>query len=378
MKTRHINAFQGPALSFISQHSHSHDHVFSARKPHPQSRPHWRKDSRTSPSFAHSSQNQASGQIGSFILKSLLATNKHEVTILARPESKATIPSSPNIQIINVDYASEPDMIAALRNHDFLIITLSARAPPTLHSQIVNAAAKAGVQWIMPNYWAFALGERGGAMAADPMFSSFGKAIDDVRNVSVSDEGVKPHFVALCNGFWYEFSLSMGNPWFGFDIKNRKVTLYDEGTVKISTSTWNLCGKAVASLVSLPITGGDGEVALEQFKNDGATIASFLISQRDMLDSLNRVLGISDADWIITKQSVKERYQEGLQQLQGGDRLGFAKAMYAKLFFPGEGGDYETGYTLDNARLGLSKEDLDEATERAVEMVKNGAGIHQS
>lgn len=268
-------------------------------------------------------------------------------------------------------------MISALRGHDFLVITLSTKAAPGLHSQIVESAAKAGVRWIMPNYWAFALGDRGGAMAKDPMFSSFGKYIDDVRNVSAPQEGVKPDFVALCNGFWYEFSLAMGEPWFGFDIKNRKVTLYDEGTVKISTSTWDLCGKAVASLVSLPVNAsGSGETSLDDFKNDGVTIASFLISQRDMLDSLNRVLSTTDEDWTITYQPAEERYQEGLQELQGGSMLGFAKAMYAKLFFPGGGGDYTTGYTLDNGKLGLPSEDLDEATKRAVDMVNNGMGIH--
>ncbi|KAH6629227.1 hypothetical protein C7974DRAFT_183342 [Boeremia exigua] len=318
-----------------------------------------------------------SGQIGSVILQSLLNTTKHEVTVLTRPDSNSSFSPSPNLTVVQVDYASATAITKALRSHDFLIITLSARAPPNLHAQIVQAAAEAGIQWIMPNYWAFALGPRGGALAADPLFSSFGKSIDDVRNVSAPEGGVKPNFVALCNGFWYEFSLSMGEPWFGFDIKNRKVTLYDEGTVKINTSTWDLCGRAVASLLSLPVAGNeDGKLALDRFRNDGVTISSFLVSQRDMLDSLNRVLGTSDADWSITKQAARERHLQGLQQLQGGDRLGFAKAMYARLFFPGEGGDYETGYTLDNETLGLSKEDLDEATKRAVEMVANGAGIH--
>ena len=145
----------------------------------------------------------------------------------------------------------------------------------------------------------------------------------------------------------------------------------------ISVSTWQLCGQAVASLLSLPVKGdGSGEPALEDWKDAGVTIASFLVSQRDMLDSLNRVLGTEDEDWEITKQPSKERYEEGVKQLQAGDRLGFAKAMYAKIFYPGEGGDYETGYELDNAKLSLPKEDLDEATRRAVELVKNGAGIH--
>jgi hypothetical protein len=308
-------------------------------------------------------------------LSSLLQTGNQEITVLTRPDSKSTFPSSSAINIVKVDYNSEAALVSALHDHDFLIITLSTSAPPTLHSSIVAAAAKAGIQWIMPNYWAFAIGERGGAITTDPLFISFAHYINDVRNVSVPAGGVKPSFVALANGFWYEFSLSMGEPWFGFDIKNRKVTLYDDGNVKINTSTWNLCGKAVAALLSLPVSGGNGEPALEDWKNDAVTISSFLVSQRDMLDSLNRVLGTTDQDWTIKKQPAKERFQEGMQQLQEGNRLGFAQAMYARLFF-GDGGDYETGYGLDNGRLDLRNEDLDEATKHAVEMVNGGFGIH--
>ncbi|KAF1359309.1 hypothetical protein EJ07DRAFT_166294 [Lizonia empirigonia] len=170
----------------------------------------------------------------------------------------------------------------------------------------------------------------------------------------------------MCCGFWYEFSLSMGEPWFGFDIKSRKVTFYDEGE----------CGRAVASLLSLPVTGsGDGPPAVEKWNNEGLHISSFLISQREMLDSLHRVLGTSDDDWAITKEPVSERYQRGLVQMQEGDRIGFVKAIYARLFFPNGGGDYETGYALDNDRLALPKEDLDEATKRAVDMAEGGAEL---
>ena len=308
------------------------------------------------------------------MLDSLLATGKHEVTILTRPESTSTFSSSSNI--VRVDYASEEDLISALSGHDFLIITLTAQAPPTTHTLIVNAAAKAGIKYIMPNYYGFGLGPRGGTLSSDPILGMFGKFIDDVRNVPVPEGGAKPNFIALCCGFWYEFSLSMGEPWFGFDIKSRSVTLYDEGETKINTSTWEQCGRAVASLLSLPVTAGDdGTPAVENWKNDGLHIASYLVSQKDMLNSLHRVLGTSDEDWTITKEPAKERYRRGLAQLQGGDRLGFARAMYAKCFFPGQGGNYETGYGLDNGKLELPQEDLDEATRRAVEMASGGAHV---
>lgn len=278
--------------------------------------------------------------------------------------------------IAKVDYTSEESLITTLKGHDFLIITLFAQTPHSTHTLIVEAAAKAGVQWIMPNYYAFSLDPRSGNLGSDPILGNFSKYIDDIRNVSVTEGGVKPNFVALCCGFWYEFSLAMGEPWFGFDIKNRSVTFYDEGTVKINSSTWEQCGRTVASLLSLPVSSaGDGRPALSDWKNEGLHISSFLISQRDMLDSLHRVLGTSDEDWTITKEPVKERYQQGMQQMQGGDRLGFAKAMYARVFFPGAGGDFETENSLDNGKLGLPVEDLDDATRRAVEMVEAGVDV---
>ena len=318
---------------------------------------------------------QASGKIGSHILDSILATGKHEVTVLTRLDSEVTL--SPKATVVRVDYTSEEALTSALRGHDFLIITLSASAAPGTHASMVSAAAKAGIQWIMPNYYAFGLGPRASTLASEPLLSSFGAYIDDVKNVSVTEGGVKPNSISLACGFWYEVSLAQGEQWFGFDIKNRRVTLYDEGKVKINTSTWEQCGRAVASLVSLPISfNGDYKPTLEGFKNEGIHISSFLISQREMLDSLHRVMGTTDQDWTIAKEPVEERYQKGLQELHGGDRRGFAKAMYARLFFPGGGGDFETGYGLDNEKLGLPQEDLDEATRRAVERAETNALSH--
>ena len=95
-----------------------------------------------------------------------------------------------------------------------------------------------------------------------------------------------------------------------------------------------------------------------------------------MLGSLRWVLGTTDADWQITYEDVKKRYQDGMQVLQSENMLGFAKAMYARLFFDSGEGDYQTGYVLDNEKLGVEKEDLDEVTKRAVGMVNGRFGLY--
>jgi hypothetical protein len=91
-----------------------------------------------------------------------------------------------------------------------------------------------------------------------------------------------------------------------------------------------------------------------------------------MLDSVNRAMGTTDKDWEITHQPTLERYQEGLKQMQSGDRRGFAKAMYARGFYPNGDGDYETCKGLANGVLGLPQEDFDLTTKEAVEWATSG------
>jgi hypothetical protein len=303
---------------------------------------------------------QGTGSVGSAILKSLVASGKHSITVLTRNTSNETFLSG--VEVAKVDYTSDASIQKALAGIEFLIITLPATAPPDLHSRIVNAAAAAGVKYIMPNYYGYALSERTANIPADPLLDSFGRFINDVR--AVSSQGVK--FVALVCGFWYEWSLGMGENWYGFDIANRKVTFYGDGLKKINTSTWDLCGEAVAKVLA-----GD----VEEWADKAVYISSFLVSQRDMLDSLHRVLGTKDEDWEIRYQDVEERYAEGRKELQEGNRMGFAKAMYAKSFYPNGRGDYETGWGIDNEKLGLKTESLDEATKRTAKMVENGFGL---
>lgn len=298
--------------------------------------------------------------MGSHMLSSLLSSpTKHSITILSRASSSATFPSS--VKVAKVDYDSDESIISALKGIDFLVITLVATAPPDLHTRIVNAAAAAGVKYIMPNYFGYAIDDSRlkSSETRDPIHARFLNFIEDVKNVPGDDT----HFIALACGFWYEWSLGITPNAYGFDIAARKVTLYDDGTKKINTSTFNLCGDAVAALL-------EGE--LEEWKNKAVHISSFLISQRDMLNSLHRVLGTTDSDWSISYQSAKERYEEGLAEMQAGERSGFAKAMYARVFFPESNGDFETGYGTDNGKLGLKEEDLDEATRRTVKMVEKG------
>lgn len=149
----------------------------------------------------------------------------------------------------------------------------------------------------------------------------------------------------------------------------------DDGKTKINTSTWQQCGRAVASLFALPILPedeNDNGPYLDMYRNKEVYISSFLVSQRDMLDSVLRVTGAKESEWTIETQPVEERWKEGQEFMKSGKDLarGFQTTMYSRVFFKDGSGDYSD--KLDNERLGLPKENFDEATKEGIAMVEKG------
>lgn len=306
--------------------------------------------------------------MGEHIAKALVKTGKHTVTTLTRQDSKNEVPSG--VKAIPVDYNDESTVVAALKDQQFLVITLAATVPPDVHSKIVQAAAKAGVPHIMPNK--FGLDHSNEALIKENPVSA------DSKSMLAEIEAAGCSWTSMICSLWYEYSLAMGPLWFGFDFANKKLTLYDDGTTKINLTTWEQCARAVAALLSLkelPEDANDKSLTVNTWRNKPLVISSFLVSQKDMFESWKRVSGDKDSDWMIEKEPSKERYQKGIEAMKSAQdpmsaRMGAAMASFVRVFFPNGGGDYESTRGLDNAKLGLPKEDLDERTAVAKGMVE--------
>lgn len=278
-----------------------------------------------------------------------------------REGSKGAAPEG--AKAVQVNFDDEASLVAALKGQQFLIITLGVQAPPDLHNKIVVAASKAGVAYIMPNVFGSAI-DREDVEGQDWYTQMVVGRIDEVEKTSSSP------WVVLGCGFWYEWSLALGEQWFGISIRDRTVTFFDDGKRILTVSTWNQCGRAVAGLLSLPESGASP--SLSDFANKQLPIKSFRISQRDMLDSVHRVLGTTDADWKIKYETTDQRIVDGDAEMKAGDMRGFAKKLYATMFAPAnKAGDYGAKGVVNDV-LGLPVEDLDEATKRAVDMVQSG------
>lgn len=297
----------------------------------------------------------------------IVAAGKHKLTAITRIGSESKL--AEGVTVSPVDYDNEQSLVNALRGQQFLIISMSIRAPQDSEAKIVAAAAKAGVPWVMPTVYSPDIQNE--KLSYE---SIFGRTAN--RNIQAVKDTPGVSWIAMCCSFWYEFSLGIGPEWYGFDFENKTVTFIDDGNTKINTSTWNQCGRAIASLLSLkeyPEDENDKSPTISQWRDSPLYISSFLVSQRDMLDSVHRVLGTTDTDWTIDYEPSDVRYQRGLDMMkQGGAQaqLGFVLCMYTRTFYPNGDGNFEAKYPLANEPLNLPKEDLDTATRRAVELFK--------
>lgn len=276
------------------------------------------------------------------------------------------------VKAIAVDYNDESTIVAALKGQQLLVITLSVLAPLDTHSKIVQAAAKAGVPHIMPNI--FDMDNSNETLVKESPL------VADPKSMLAEIEAAGCSWTSVICSFWYEYSLIMGPIWLGFDFANKKLTLFDNGTTKVNVTTWEQCARAIAALVSLkelPEDANDKSATVSMWRNKPLVISSFLVSQKDMFESWKRVSGDKDSDWTIEKEPSKERYEKGMEAMKSAQdplsaRMGAAMATFVRMFYPNGGGDYESTRGLDNEKLGLPKEDLDERTAVAKEMVEQG------
>ncbi|KAI4169577.1 MAG: hypothetical protein LQ343_005597 [Gyalolechia ehrenbergii] len=308
----------------------------------------------------------AAGYSGKYIVESLLRNGKHNITAITREGGTSQIPSG--ITVKKVKYDDHPALVEALRGQDALIITMGVRAPPDQQTKLIEAAAAANVPWILPN-------EFGNDNANEKLRNDVAVNADKTQYRELIEKLGKSSWIGICCGFWYEFSLGGGENCYGFDIKNQSVTLFDDGTQPISTSTLPQNGRAVANLLGLKILR-DGEndksPCLSDFKNKFAYIASFVVSQKDMLDSVLRVTRTEMRDWKVTHEPTLERFQRGNEMLKAGDYAGMHIGLYARNFFPDGLGNHAATRGLDNDKLGLPKEDLDEFTSISVRWALDG------
>jgi hypothetical protein len=88
--------------------------------------------------------------LGSLILKSLLSAKRFKITAITRESSSSVLPTDGSITIQKGDYDSPSFLHAALSGQDALVLVLEYKALVQPQIKLIEAAAGAGVKWILP------------------------------------------------------------------------------------------------------------------------------------------------------------------------------------------------------------------------------------
>lgn len=290
------------------------------------------------------------GTIGSVTLTALLSKNIHTITAITRTNSPAVFPSG--VTVKKGSYDDEGFLVSALQGQDVLLMQLG-RDAVGVQDGLIRAAAKAGVEYIIPT-------EFGSDILAEQMVREqmplWGKK--EKRDL-VEELGVGS-WIAVVNNPWFDWSLGQG--FWGIDIKARRATLYNGGTTKVTTTTVKRVGEATAALLSLP------EAELAAYKNKPFYIRSFYVTQREMLDAVQRATATTDTDWEIETRDIMEVAKECDEQFQKGNMFALLTKFYSAHFRDGYGGDFN--HKVDLEKFELEREELDEVVKRVVESVE--------
>lgn len=247
----------------------------------------------------------AAGTVGSNILNALVADPSFNITILTRPDSKSSFPSSQsNIKILRCDY-DLPSLISAFQSQDAVICAIAVQAIAT-QTILIQAAEKAGVRRFILNEFANSPTNQIGL----PEFRNFSATVTKQEMVTLVKTlaAANSNFTwsALATGNFIDLSLRKYPP-FGFDLARKTARLIDDGTEPITAVTLEDIGIAVRGILRSP----------ESTANKYLHIRSTETTQKQILHALEEQTGET---WETTYASSRELYAVGKEKFERGER----------------------------------------------------------
>lgn len=231
--------------------------------------------------------------------------------------------------------------------------------PPLSHISLqkgfVRAAAKAGVPYVLPSE--FGPDPFAKQLVEENVLLQDKKAIRDL----IDELGVSS-WVSITVGPWLDSGLTLGL--WGIDPRACKATIWHGADSKANTATVQHTAEAAAAVLSLP------EAELARYNNKAVYTPSWRLTQREILDAVQRATGTSDADWDVTQQDIKDVVNEYEAKIKAGDMAGYFTKFFVTHFLEGHGGDFEHKVVPAEVQrleqLGLQKEDLEQAIKAAL------------
>ena len=212
---------------------------------------------------------KASGSLGTPVLSALIRSGRFNLTVLKRPASSATYPSS--VTVTEADLASLDSVTSALKGQDAVVSTLGTAGLPG-QPLIVDAAVQAGVKRFLPSDFGCDIANpKAGVM---PVFKYKVDTHKHLREVAASNPSFT--YSLVCTNAFLDWGLEKN---FLLNWSESKPKLYDGGNSIFSATTLDTIGDAVVGVLSHP----------EETKNRFVYVKDIDVSQKQLLEIAKKI-----------------------------------------------------------------------------------------
>ncbi|MCJ1290457.1 hypothetical protein MMC34_001995 [Xylographa carneopallida] len=216
----------------------------------------------------------ANGTLGPSILHALLSADVFTITVLSRASSKSIYPNHINVTTV-ADEPSNEELVHALRGQDALIVAF-AGSNSDLQIRLADAAAQAGINRFIPADFGSCDSSSQRALDLVPLYKAKQKVRQHLQQLASSTDMT---WTSLVCGHFFDYGLK-GNL-LQFNVKERKVRIFDGGDIKWSTTTLDTIGTAVVRILQKE----------EETKNRILYIQSFCTTQNEVLRLSENITG---------------------------------------------------------------------------------------
>ncbi|KAH8817657.1 hypothetical protein DL96DRAFT_1560579 [Flagelloscypha sp. PMI_526] len=274
----------------------------------------------------------ASGNLEPTLASALVAARTFTVTVYVREESKAEFHSEVNVVKGNYTRTS---LEAALKGQEAVICTVGfSSGGLTIQKIVVEAAVTTGIKRFFPSDFGVDITEE--TLGIFPTTQEK----QEVTDYLISREDLLS-WTVIRTGAFFDWSMKAG--FAGFDLVNHKSDLLDGGVAKFHATNLSTIARAVVAILSSP-------ESYEKTKNQIVSIFDHIVSQRDILATVERITG---EEWEATHVDTDNVTKDAM----GTSAEPFA--MIRALLF-GRKGLGRLGGEPWNDALGLPKHNLEE------------------
>ncbi|KAH8202424.1 hypothetical protein TruAng_003409 [Truncatella angustata] len=288
----------------------------------------------------------ATGSIGSYVLEALKNEPTFTLTLLQRTSSKAKLPAYIRVISITDSYPTE-ELIAAFKDQDVVVNCMTTLSVSD-QFRMIDAAIAAGVKRYVPTEYGLN-NLRPDAQALNVVFHDKGKVQEHLRT-KAAESAIE--WMSISCGMWLKWS--MAHSFLGMHVQEKKFVFWDDGEGLFSCTTEeNTAAGLVQALKKA-----------EETKNTNIYLSDFAISQKHLLEAIERIQGVKYATETVDSHLLIEQKQKAVRD--GDDSANFD--LIETGFVTGRfGGHLEKEGEILNEKLGLPRKTLDEVVKAALE-----------